>query len=581
MSPLFCILVLLPLLAVSQQPCNGPSDCPDPGDCAVAGCIGVCFTTPISCGIPGPCFLEGVCIEGTGCVDVPIDCDDLDPCTLDTCVVGTCQHAPIVCPSNACNERVCMGINSVDRSTCVVGPDCTITVCQEISQKSCDTNVVCETAECNTVTGLCVSETVPDCFFPVAIDTNLNIASPAVLLPNNFLMVDANTIIDPEDENIDFHIALGEPLSVSSDFPVLVVTVDFTTDLSTVSSDIAIDQPLSVELSSLNNALSPEIYNGPNVPWKLSLSGNGDFDPIDVDPPACVADMVPCDESRCSLYSLADNCSNAKKRSTEQSPAELIAFIRNMTFRFSQNTSIAIKGINVQTIGSKVRESVPVCPPDEEPVMNVTTNCVQKYRYWEKNVDSCKIVNCLPDEICGLTLEEGLVACPKDGNVAILLQREYTLMLLNANCKLQDDLDLWFQLLDVSRLLRKNCGGVFPGDPEFRTFVGALVDLIKTRNGYDKCKKWRAELGGALDGPHGDEKYNRMVELMVEAQDYETSIFDIAYEKNEIGLPSDRLKPFTIIATIVGVGSLVAITSFIVARSHSSGTSDEARSLID
>jgi len=40
-----------------------------------------------------PCTLE-VCLDGT-CNHQPIACDDFDICTKDTCVNGVCSHEPI------------------------------------------------------------------------------------------------------------------------------------------------------------------------------------------------------------------------------------------------------------------------------------------------------------------------------------------------------------------------------------------------------------------------------------------------------------------------------------------------------
>jgi hypothetical protein len=40
-----------------------------------------------------PCTVD-TCVEGT-CVNTPMDCDDRNPCTVETCVEGTCVNTPV------------------------------------------------------------------------------------------------------------------------------------------------------------------------------------------------------------------------------------------------------------------------------------------------------------------------------------------------------------------------------------------------------------------------------------------------------------------------------------------------------
>lgn len=69
-----------------------------------------CSTTAVTCApSPDACFTN-VCQPATGaCQLVPIDCDDGNGCTTDTCTgSGVCVHTPVVCNDGiACTDDVC------------------------------------------------------------------------------------------------------------------------------------------------------------------------------------------------------------------------------------------------------------------------------------------------------------------------------------------------------------------------------------------------------------------------------------------------------------------------------------------
>jgi hypothetical protein len=47
----------------------------------------------MDCDDGDPCTID-TCVDGA-CIHTPMDCDDGDPCTIDTCVDGACVHTPI------------------------------------------------------------------------------------------------------------------------------------------------------------------------------------------------------------------------------------------------------------------------------------------------------------------------------------------------------------------------------------------------------------------------------------------------------------------------------------------------------
>ncbi|RIK65961.1 MAG: hypothetical protein DCC65_10990 [Planctomycetota bacterium] len=90
-----------------------------------------------------------------GCCNTAGDCDDSDPCTVDSCVMNACQHDPVPgccddaadcddsnpCTDDACIANVCQNTNNT--ATCDDGDECT-------------DNDVC-------VDGICAGTPIPEC----------------------------------------------------------------------------------------------------------------------------------------------------------------------------------------------------------------------------------------------------------------------------------------------------------------------------------------------------------------------------------------------------------------------------------
>ncbi len=87
----------------------------------------------------GGCILAGSCSEGECQSETEIDCDDLDPCTEDTCESGECAHSPlseILCDdddacteADTCVEGVCVG----EGIACDDGNPCTSDSCDPLA----------------------------------------------------------------------------------------------------------------------------------------------------------------------------------------------------------------------------------------------------------------------------------------------------------------------------------------------------------------------------------------------------------------------------------------------------------------
>ena len=69
-------------------------------------------TPKVNCSSANKCIPQA-CNPGTGsCYDVPVNCDDSNPCTTDTCTVvngtATCVNTPVTCAQpDLCMPTTC------------------------------------------------------------------------------------------------------------------------------------------------------------------------------------------------------------------------------------------------------------------------------------------------------------------------------------------------------------------------------------------------------------------------------------------------------------------------------------------
>ncbi len=165
---------LIPSLTATVGGCVNASDCNDNNACTTDACnAGSCTHTPITCNDNNSCTTDTCnpasgCVytpvtDGTACADgnacngaetcqsgncspgTPLNCDDGDPCTTDTCDgQNGCQHAPI--PGCCHNAGECN-----DNSACTTD-SCVNNVCQH-DPVSCDDGIACTTDSCDSVNG--------------------------------------------------------------------------------------------------------------------------------------------------------------------------------------------------------------------------------------------------------------------------------------------------------------------------------------------------------------------------------------------------------------------------------------------
>ncbi len=115
---------------------GSPRVCDDDNPCTVDSCVvGDCVFQPTD-GAPcvHECFAPAVC-EGRRCGGVPVPCDDANPCTADVCVEGHgCTYTAVpaagddglVCTHlDACSGGACAGVPAKDQEPCDDGQPCT------------------------------------------------------------------------------------------------------------------------------------------------------------------------------------------------------------------------------------------------------------------------------------------------------------------------------------------------------------------------------------------------------------------------------------------------------------------------
>jgi hypothetical protein len=140
-------------------------ECIDGDACTVGDhCVeGVCVGAPVECDDSNPCT-EDTCDGLGGCAfeNIQTTCDDMDPCTLgDLCTAGVCAGTPVDCDcvtdedcavledDDLCNGTLVCNVDAVPYR-CMVAPDTEVT-CQPPEGE----DAFCLTAQCEPLTGVC------------------------------------------------------------------------------------------------------------------------------------------------------------------------------------------------------------------------------------------------------------------------------------------------------------------------------------------------------------------------------------------------------------------------------------------
>ncbi len=144
-----------------------PVDCDDAVACTVDSCdeLSSCVNTPndSACDDGNVCSGTETCDPASGCVaGTPLECDDGDPCTNDSCdpVLG-CFVSPVSCDDgDACTADVCDPVTGCSSSpiSCDDGDPCTVSSCDSetgcaTTPVDCDDGDPCTVDSCDAATG--------------------------------------------------------------------------------------------------------------------------------------------------------------------------------------------------------------------------------------------------------------------------------------------------------------------------------------------------------------------------------------------------------------------------------------------
>ena len=128
-------------LGGAAKDCDDSNPCTDDSCALGIGCINAANTAV--CDDASLCTQEDTCAEGE-CVGAdPIDCDDDNPCTADTCKAEAgCVHTPVDMPCD-------------DGNACTVSDGCTNGECLPGTPVNCDDSNTCTGDTCDVLTGEC------------------------------------------------------------------------------------------------------------------------------------------------------------------------------------------------------------------------------------------------------------------------------------------------------------------------------------------------------------------------------------------------------------------------------------------
>jgi hypothetical protein len=134
--------VVDPATVVDCPPPDGDSFCQAAScDPATAGCSIVPAHQGFACSDADACTMGEACDEGNCTGSAPVNCNDGNPCTDDTCdSIAGCQHVANVL---ACS----------DEDTCTVGDICVASLCVSGEAADCDDGNLCTDDSCDSALG--------------------------------------------------------------------------------------------------------------------------------------------------------------------------------------------------------------------------------------------------------------------------------------------------------------------------------------------------------------------------------------------------------------------------------------------
>jgi len=140
----------------SNQVAGAVLDCDDGSACTsdsctpLAGCINANAPDETPCMPADLCATGGQCVAGQCTVTEYLDCDDDNPCTVDRCDGGACQH-----------DNVADGTECDDETVCSLASACQAGTCTATELVDCDDENACTADLCDAETG-CYQDNAED-----------------------------------------------------------------------------------------------------------------------------------------------------------------------------------------------------------------------------------------------------------------------------------------------------------------------------------------------------------------------------------------------------------------------------------
>lgn len=160
--------------------CGYDTDCDDLDPCTADTCqSGTCVHDPVNCDDSDACT-DDSCNALEGCVYSPVVCDDFDVCTDDSCdpILG-CTYTPIVCDDgDVCTDNTCdpfagcqyLPTDCDDFDLCTDDTCVPLAGC-EYTPVLCDDFDICTDDSCDPLSGCTYTPVICDDFDPCTTDT--------------------------------------------------------------------------------------------------------------------------------------------------------------------------------------------------------------------------------------------------------------------------------------------------------------------------------------------------------------------------------------------------------------------------
>ncbi len=145
----------------NAAPCDDNNSCTSADQCVKGACVG---SGDLDCDDANPCTKD-LCLADGGCQyeNIAAPCSDGDPCTVgDICAAGECTAGPPmdcndgnVCTADSCNPESGLCVHSAAEGACDDGNPCTLVdscqggKCVGTSAPKCDDDNVCTTDYCD------------------------------------------------------------------------------------------------------------------------------------------------------------------------------------------------------------------------------------------------------------------------------------------------------------------------------------------------------------------------------------------------------------------------------------------------